>query len=185
MSGGHDDRHIRAAADLAQQVEAVILAEADVEQDKAGLSRSGYAHEFLSRARRAYREVMLLEIVPQHVAHGRVVVDDENMRSARRRSGDLAGAVIGRAIFAIAAVARAPRLTSDPRRSLSLRVPDAADDTPAHVNRPLGRAVGAGASIVTGSLLPPAAPARSRARLDAAVRQVVAAAEFDQNGQGP
>jgi hypothetical protein len=78
MTGGDDDRNIGSRPNLAQQVEAILLAEPQVENHQIRLARGKTANHFFSPGRGSGSDVVLHEIVDHQMSHGAVVLDNED-----------------------------------------------------------------------------------------------------------
>src|SRR5258708_35449358 len=79
MTGQDDDGHVRMGADVPQQVEAVMFAELQVENDQAGMRPGEVSIHLVSIGRNADGDVIFLEIAGHHSAYRLVVVDHDNV----------------------------------------------------------------------------------------------------------
>ncbi len=77
MSRDDDDRDVRGLADDAEQVEAVLMAELQVEDEQAGLGLELF-FEFMAVRRKGHAHAAAAEVFREHALHGRIVVGDED-----------------------------------------------------------------------------------------------------------
>src|SRR6266478_3161610 len=80
IPGGDDYRNIGARSDLAQQVEPVLLAKPEVEDDEIRLACGEMMDQLLPPRCRDGAHIVMLEIVHDHASHDRVILDNADAR---------------------------------------------------------------------------------------------------------
>jgi hypothetical protein len=94
MAGGDDDGYVGAQANLAQQIQSIVPAKAQIQNDQARLGARQMPAQFVPACRGAGGYVVLLEITRDHAPSGQVVVDDEDVARfvvVVRREGTIHG----------------------------------------------------------------------------------------------
>lgn len=79
VTGRDDHRHVGMRTDLPQQIQTVVLAEAKVENDQAGLTGFEIVVQLGPGGGRPGRDVVLLQISDHHLTQGGVVVDNDDV----------------------------------------------------------------------------------------------------------
>src|SRR5262245_22074357 len=79
MTGNQNDRHVRSAIQAAHEVEAILVGQLEVKNDQVHGLVGQDARHAPTVGHGTDLEVLAFQIVPYHVAHGRIVIDHEYM----------------------------------------------------------------------------------------------------------
>jgi hypothetical protein len=79
MPGRDDDRNVRMGANLPQEVQPVILAEPEIQNDQARIRCGEVAAQFASTGHSAGWHIVFLEVAGHHLPHRRIIVHNEDM----------------------------------------------------------------------------------------------------------
>ena len=82
MTSHDDDRHVGVRTDVAEQIEAILLTEPQIEDHEIHLGVAELTVHLLATFRDQGADVILLEVVHDHTAQGGVVLDDEDTHLA-------------------------------------------------------------------------------------------------------
>ena len=78
MAGDDNHRNIETRSDLAQEIQAVFVAQTEIEDNQVGFSSSKMPHHLISLRGRHDAQVVPFEIVRHHLPDRRVIIDDKN-----------------------------------------------------------------------------------------------------------
>ena len=87
MSGGDDDREVGSASQFAQEVEAVLLGQAEIENDETEAARCQQLTHLDTIGRTGHVDIILRQKRHDHLPHGWIVVHDENANGTRHLQG--------------------------------------------------------------------------------------------------
>src|SRR5262249_15245882 len=79
MTGDKDNGHVRTAAKVTQEVQAVFVGKLQIKNDQINRLVGQHASHPATIGDRADLEILAFQIASNHFAHGRVVVDHEYM----------------------------------------------------------------------------------------------------------
>src|SRR5271165_1775798 len=82
MTGNDDDRNVGIRADVAEQIEAILLTEHEIEDHQIHFVVAELTRHVLVAFRDQCADVILLKVVDDHASQGGVVLDDEDTRPA-------------------------------------------------------------------------------------------------------
>jgi hypothetical protein len=85
MSGHDDDRYIGPRANFAQEIEAILLPQPEIEHDQARFGAAELLIQLLAPWHCHNGHVLLFEISRDHLPNGRIVIDNEHMAAATRQ----------------------------------------------------------------------------------------------------
>src|SRR4051812_47990885 len=74
-----DDRNVRVGANLPQEIQPVILAEPEIQNDQARIRPREVAAQFASTGHSASWHIVLLEVAGHHLPHRRGIVHNKDM----------------------------------------------------------------------------------------------------------
>ncbi len=80
MTRGDDDGNVGLRANLAQEIEAVLLPEPEIEDHEIRLAAGEQARDLIATRRGDGADVVVLEIIRHEVPHGAVILDHETGR---------------------------------------------------------------------------------------------------------
>ena len=79
MAGEHDDRKIGIRSKRANDLETVLIAELQVENHQVDRVRSQHPLHLAAVGSHAHPHALIGQVVRDHGAHGRIVIDDKNV----------------------------------------------------------------------------------------------------------
>ena len=75
MTRGDNDGNVRSRANLAQQIEAILLPEPQIEDHEIRLAAGEQARDLVATRRGDGADVVILEIIRHQMPHGAVILD--------------------------------------------------------------------------------------------------------------